>query len=57
MKNGVLLKQAIELLQGVNSDETETIEVENTIYDDGSIGFSINVTFPSKDVEEEKYYD
>lgn len=48
MKNEILLKQAIELLKEVNPDEIETIQINNTKYDDGSIGFSVELTYPAK---------
>lgn len=49
MKNEILLKQAIELLKDVNPDELETIQINHTNYDDGSIGFSVELTYPAKD--------
>jgi len=52
MKNETILKQAIELLQQVNPDELEIVQIENTHYDDGSIGFNVSLTYPEKDTEE-----
>jgi hypothetical protein len=49
MKNEFLLKQAIELLQEVNPTELETVQINHTRYDDGSIGFSVELTYPSKE--------
>lgn len=48
MKNKQILKQAIELLQTVNSDELETVQINHTKYDDGSIGFSVELVYPAK---------
>lgn len=47
MKNEVLIKQAIELLQGINPDELEIVQIDNTKYDDGSIGLNIGLTYPA----------
>lgn len=49
MKNELLLKQAIELLQGVKPDDLETVQLDHTKYDDGSIGFTVELTFPGKE--------
>ncbi len=49
MKNEQLLKQAIELLKGVNPNELETVQINHTKYDDGSIGFSVELTYPAKE--------
>lgn len=49
MKNEQILKQAIELLQGVYPDELETVQINHTKYDDGSIGFSVELTYPAKE--------
>lgn len=46
MKNELLLKQAIELLQEVNPDELETVRVDHTKYDDGSVDFTVELTYP-----------
>ncbi len=48
MKNEQLLKQAVELLQTANSDELETVQINHTKYDDGSIGVSVELTYPKK---------
>jgi len=57
MKNEKLLKQAIELLQEVNPDDLEIVQIENTKYDDGSVGFSVELIYPGADVEETVTYD
>lgn len=57
MKNKTVLSQVIELLQQVNPDELETVQIENTHFDDGSIGFIIELTYPTKDTEEITTYD
>lgn len=48
MKNEILLNQAKELLEQVDSNELETVEINHTKYDDGSVGFSINLTYPAE---------
>lgn len=57
MKNEKLLKQAIELLQEVNSSELETVQINHTKYDDGSIGFNVELIYPAKDTVETTTYD
>ncbi|MCT1904108.1 hypothetical protein [Oceanobacillus sojae] len=52
MKNEAILKQAIELLKEVNTSELETVEISHTKYDDGSIGFSVDLTYPADEVTE-----
>ncbi len=52
MKNEILLQQAIELLQAAKPDELETVQINHTNYDDGSVGFTVDLTYPAKDVEE-----
>ncbi|GGB41674.1 hypothetical protein GCM10011409_19000 [Lentibacillus populi] len=49
MKNEVMLKHAIELLQNVNPEELEIVQIDNTKYDDGSIGLNVSLTYPAKD--------
>ncbi|MBW8350772.1 hypothetical protein K0H71_15150 [Bacillus sp. IITD106] len=53
--NGLLLQQAIELLKGIATDELETVQINNTKYDDGSIGFSVELTYPAKGDLPERY--
>lgn len=36
------------MLQGVETSETETIQVDVTDYDDGSAGLTIDITYPAK---------
>ncbi|MTW85618.1 hypothetical protein F3157_08070 [Virgibacillus dakarensis] len=49
MKNEVMLKHAIELLQNVNPEELEIVQIDNTKYDDGSVGFNVSLTYPAKE--------
>ncbi len=51
MGNEQIINQAIQLLQNVNSDELETIQINHTKYDDGSVGLSVELVYPSKDGE------
>ena len=48
MVNKQLLKQATELLQSVSAEELEPIQINGTKYDDGSYGFTIDLTYPDK---------
>lgn len=52
MENNLLLKHAIELLDAVNPNDLETVQINHTKYDDGSIGFSVELTYPAEDKEE-----
>lgn len=47
MNNAELLKSAIQLLKDVNPDELETVQVNHTKYDDGSVGFTVDLTYPN----------
>ncbi|MDN6670667.1 MAG: hypothetical protein L0L07_00080 [Staphylococcus equorum] len=56
MNNKELLNLAIQLLNEVNSNDLETVQVNHTKYDDGSVGFTVDLTYsnieetkPSKD--------
>lgn len=52
MNNAELLNLAIQLLKDVNSDELETVQVNHTKYDDGSVGFTVELTYPNTMGEE-----
>lgn len=52
MNNKELLNLAIQLLNEVNSNDLETVQVNHTKYDDGSVGFTVDLTYPN--VEEVK---
>jgi hypothetical protein len=54
MKNERLLKQAISLLQEVDSNELETVQINHTKYDDGSIGFTVELVYPEVNKEEKE---
>lgn len=43
-----LLSLAINTLMKVDTEDLETVEVNQTKYDDGSVGYSVNLTFPAK---------
>lgn len=43
-----LLELAVRTLEEVDIKQLETIEVNQTKYDDGSVGYSVNLTFPAK---------
>lgn len=43
-----MLEKAIELLQKIDPNELEIVQIDNTKYDDGSIGFNVSVTYPAK---------
>ena len=57
MKNETLLNRAIELLQGIDSGDLDSVQIENMKYDDGSTGFNVSITYPSEDVETISFYD
>lgn len=42
-----MVAAGIEMLQGINSKDIEIVQIDNTKYDDGSVCFSVNVTFPA----------
>lgn len=52
MDNKQLLNQAIELLQEVDAGVLETVQVNHTKYDDGSVGFTVELVYPAKDTVE-----
>lgn len=43
-----LIDLAVNKLMRVQIESIETVEVNQTKYDDGSIGWSINLTFPAR---------
>ncbi|WBX81300.1 hypothetical protein PD280_06150 [Virgibacillus salarius] len=58
MKNEAILNQAIELLKEVNPADLETVEVNHTEYNDSSVGFRVELTFPPKEsiTEETRFF-
>ena len=54
MNNSELLNLAIQLLNDVNSDELETVQVNHTKYDDGSVGFTVDLTYPNVEGNEKE---
>lgn len=46
MDKNQMVQNAILMLGGVNPETLETINFERTEYDDGSVGFSVNLTTP-----------
>lgn len=51
-----LLDLAVNKLMRVSVSDVETVEVNQTQYDDGSVGFTVDLTFPAK-TEQEKTKD
>jgi len=43
-----MLEMAINTLSEVVITDLETVEVNQTKYDDGSVGFTVELTFPDK---------
>lgn len=43
-----LLELAVKKLKDVDIKQLETVEINQTKYDDGSVGYSVNLTFPAK---------
>lgn len=48
-----MLVVAIQALEGVNPCEVETVQINHTIYDDGSRGLSVEITYPATEKPEE----
>lgn len=48
MENYEVLHYAIEALEGIRAEDAEIVQMENTKYDDGSVCFTVSVTFPAK---------
>ena len=46
-----MLEIAVNTLNEVVINELETVEINQTKYDDGSVGWSVNLTFPAKNDE------
>ena len=42
-----LIQNAIFMLESVDPDTIEVVNLDRTEYDDGSIGFSVNLTTPA----------
>lgn len=45
--NKELLSMAIELLSAAKEIKTESVEIDSTNYEDGTLGLSINVVYPA----------
>lgn len=43
-----MIKTAISMLKDVDPETIEVINFDRTEYDDGSVGFSVNLTTPPK---------
>lgn len=55
MDNQKILNQAIELLQGLDLTNAESVQINKTKYDDGSTLFEVGVSYPAtKEIEEAK---
>ena len=44
-----LMDLAVNIIRETNIYELETVDVSETKYDDGSVGVSINLTYPAAD--------
>lgn len=44
-----ILNNAITLLENAVLEDLETIQINNTKYDDGSVGLSIELTYPARE--------
>jgi len=49
MENEKMLSTAIELLKDIDLEKVEIVQVDNTKYDDGSVGFAVDITFPAEE--------
>lgn len=54
MRNEDILKQAIDLLKGLDLTGVESVQINNTKFDDGSILFEVGVSFPGEDIVTEE---
>lgn len=43
-----LIDLAVNKLMRVSVSDVETVEINQTQYDDGSVGFTVDLTFPAK---------
>ena len=43
-----LIELAIQSLSEVDVSKIETVEINQTKYDDDSVGYSVNLTFPAE---------
>lgn len=48
----ILIEQAIQTLQAIIPEQIETVQINSTEYDDGSLGLTIDLTYPAQDIEE-----
>lgn len=54
MRNEVILNQAIELLKGLDLNDVESVQINNTKFDDGSTLLEVGVSFPGEDIVTEE---
>jgi len=47
MENEKILNQAIELLKGLDIANAESVQINNTKYDDGSTCIEVGVSYPA----------
>lgn len=53
MENKELLDHGLEMLNDIDVEGAEIVMVDKTNYKDGSVCYSVNVTMPAKDKENE----
>lgn len=51
-----LIDLAVNKLMAVPIESIETVELNQTKYDDGSVGWSVNLTFPAKGSDDATSY-
>lgn len=51
MENEKILNQAVELLQGLDLTNAESVQINNTKFDDGSSLIEVGVSYPAPVVE------
>ena len=54
MDNQKILDQAIELLKGLDLTNSESVQINNTKFDDGSTLIEVGVSFPATVKTDEK---
>lgn len=52
MENEKMIELAIQSLQSFDPSSIETVQLNRTRYDDGSTGYTVDITFPANETEQ-----
>jgi len=52
MENEKMIEIAIQSLRSFDANSIETVQLNRTQYDDGSTGYTIDITFPATEGEQ-----